>query len=390
MNTLINQEQDLLLFFVLLGVSLFGLFGERRGWFRKISGVLVTLIIMSVLATANVVPSASAPEIHVDLYDFIFAYFVPISIPLLLFNVQIGRVIRESGRLFLAFLLGAAGVVLGALVAYYLLNVGPEGFKVAGVLIGTYTGGSVNFMAVASILDFLESPLFPTTIAVDNVFTNFYLMLLFVLPAIGALRRFFPDYNDDAYARSGDANTWTGSRPDLLGLMTCMTIAVGIFAMGRLLAPILADLLRTDINLEILLITAFIVILANGFPGFMSRFADVAFDLGMFFLYIFLAVIGAASDVKLILTSAPVILAFAAIVLLVHFIFILLTGRIFRLSIEEIVVASCANAGGPSTVAPLAASLGMRQAVTPAILVAILGYVIGTFLGGSVGLLLGG
>lgn len=365
------------------------MYGERRGWFRKISGVLVTLVVMSVLATVGVVPSASAPEVEVDLYDFVFAYFVPISIPLLLFKVQIRKVIRESGRLLLAFVIGALGVALGAVIAFFILSAGPEAYKLAGVLIGTYTGGSVNFMAVAAALDFLESPLFPATVAVDNVFTNFYIMFMFVLPAFGGLKRFYPKYDDEAYAQySTSAGAGTSLPSDLYAIMLCMTIAIGVFAIARWIAPGLGNLLNTDINLEIFLITILIVILANVFAESMSRLSDVAFDLGMFFLYVFLAVIGAASDMKLMFTSAPVILAFAAIILVVHFGFVLVVGRLFKLSLEEITVASCANAGGPSTVAPLAASLGMRQAVTPAILVAILGYVIGTFLGATVGIVL--
>ena len=389
MNTLIQPDQDLLIFFVLLSVSLFGIYGERRGWFRKISGVLVTLVIMSLLATANVVPSPSVPGVEVDLYDIVFDYFVPISIPLLLFKVQLKRVVQESGRLLLAFCIGAVGVALGAVIAFLILNAGDEAYKLAGVLIGTYTGGSVNFMAVASALDFLDSPLFPATVAVDNVFTNFYIMFMFLMPAIAWVNKRFPAYDDSRYAKPAvSIPTSVPLKADLYSVTVCMTVAVGVFAVARLLAPALASILNTDINLEIFVLTILIIALANVFSTTMAKLSDVAFDLGMFFLYIFLAVIGAASDMKLMLTSAPVILAFAAIILIVHFWFILVVGRLFKLSLEEITVASCANAGGPSTVAPLAASLGMRQAVTPGILVAILGYVIGTFLGASVGLLL--
>jgi uncharacterized membrane protein len=59
---------------------------------------------------------------------------------------------------------------------------------------------------------------------------------------------------------------------------------------------------------------------------------------------------------------------------------------LLNVSLKEIIVASVANIGGASVAAPTAATLGMKKAVTPAILIGILGYVIGTFLGVSVGL----
>ncbi|MDX1407019.1 MAG: DUF819 family protein [Saprospiraceae bacterium] len=380
---LITPDHSLVILTVLLGASLFGMYGERRGWFKRISGVLVTILVMSILSTLEVVPSASDPQTEVPVYDFIFTYFVPVAIPLLLFQVQIGRMVREAGRLLGIFLIGSAGVVIGALIAAWILSIGPEEYKVAGVLIGTYTGGSVNFMGVASTLDFLRSPLFAPTIAVDNVFTNFYIMLLFVLPALPWVVRKYPPEPEISHIAAEEV---THATPNLNSITQCLTIAVAVFALARLTAPVLANWLGTGIDLEVLLITVYIIVLANLFPARMHQLSSVAFDLGMFFLYVFLAVIGAAADLREVLTSSPGILLFAAIVLLVHFVFSMLLGKLLRYSLKEIMIASCANAGGPSVAAPMAASFGMRNAVTPAILVAIMGYVVGTFLGVSVGL----
>ncbi|MDX1476598.1 MAG: DUF819 family protein [Saprospiraceae bacterium] len=380
---MITPDHSIVLFLILLLASLFGMFGERRGWFKSISGVLVTILIMSLLVTLDVVPSASDPDTVVPVYDFIFTYFVPVAIPLLLFQVQIGRLFREAGRMLGIFFIGSLGVVIGACTAAGLLALGPEEYKVAGVLIGTYTGGSVNFMGVAATLDFLQSPLFAPTIAVDNVFTNFYIMFLFLLPSAGWLvRRYAPV----PIATDGAKDEQEARVFNLESMTTCLTIAFAVFALARLTAPIIAGWLGTDINLEILLITIYMIALANGFPGFMRQLSTVAFDLGMFFLYVFLAVIGAAADLREIFTSAPGILLFAALVLVVHFLVSMVAGKLLGYSLKEILVASCANAGGPSVAAPMAASFGMRQAVTPAILVAIMGYVIGTFLGVTTGL----
>jgi len=116
--------------------------------------------------------------------------------------------------------------------------------------------------------------------------------------------------------------------------------------------------------------------------------ASVILDLGIFLMYMFLAVIGASSNILELFTAIPGILAFAAITLLVHLIISLAGAKLFKISLKEVMIASCANAGGPSVSAPMAVSFGMKKAVTPAILIGLLGYVIGTFLGVGVGLFL--
>ncbi|RLD18852.1 MAG: hypothetical protein DRI69_09585 [Bacteroidetes bacterium] len=384
---MLSPDNSILIFTILLAASLLGIYGERLGWYKNISGVLVTIIVMALLATFGIIPSASDPNVEVPVYDFVFKYFVPLAIPLLLFKVQMGRIVRESGRLLIMFLIGSVGVVIGALIAWKLVDIGPETYKLAGVLIGTYTGGSVNFMAVASTLDFLESPHFPSTIAVDNVFTNFYLMGLFAIPSIGWIARRFVKWEEpeDFVPHEGESNTTYG----LESIVWCLFIAFGLFAMASLLSPVLGKVLATNVDLTVLITTILTIVLANLFPVKMDAISDVAFDLGMFFLYVFLAVIGAASDIGTMLTASPGVIFFAAVILIVHFIISLTVGRLLGYSLEEILVTSCANAAGPSVAAPMAASFGMRSAVTPAILVAIMGYVVGTFLGVSVGLVLG-
>ncbi|MEL6863316.1 MAG: DUF819 family protein [Bacteroidota bacterium] len=387
-TALIAPDQHFLLLTCLFGAAFLGMYGERKGWFGQISGVLVTLSATAIISSLGLIPSASDSTIEVPVYNFVFSYVIPLSIPLLLFNVQLQRIFRESGRLLIIYLIGALGVVLGAIIAALVIDLGEETYKVAGIFIGTYIGGSVNFLAIATTFDFLESPLFPSTIAVDNVFTNFYIMFLFLLPAIRWLLPHFGTYSEEAYELPDTPNTASTSHS--ISLMEQMTsallIAAIIAALAYWLGPLLAEYLNTDIQLEVLLITLLITLLANIWPKPLLRLEKVAFDMGMLLMFFFLAVIGAATDIKAMLSASPGILLFAAIVLAVHLMVSLIAGKLLGLSLEEIAIASCANAGGSSVSAPMAATWGMKKAVSPAILIGILGYVIGTVLGISAGL----
>ncbi len=387
---MITPDNSLGLWVILLIAALFGMVGERLGWFKKISGALMTIILAAVFTSIGLIPNASDTEISVPSYDFVFTYFIPFSIPLLLFKLHLRKIIKESGRLLIIYLISAGGVVLGALLAFSLINLGPETYKVASVFIGTYIGGSVNFMAVAATFDFLRSSLFPSVIAVDNVFTYVYIMLLFYIPAFNFLRKYYPeaeiDEDDDVDYKTEEVPKAPGGL--LEAITVCLLISGLICWAGTAISGWLAALIRTDINLDMLVITTLIVILANLIPNWLQKYDTIAFDLGMFLLYIFLAVIGASCDLRLLFTTIPGILMMATIILFVQLIISLLVGKWLKFSLKEIMIACCANAAGPSVTAPMAITFKMRKTVTPAILISILGYLIGTFIGVGIGILL--
>lgn len=396
MSTLISPGDTFAILSVLLLAAALGIVGERRGWFGKVSGIIVTIAATAVLATANVIPSASDPGIEVPLYDLVFTYVVPLAIPLLLFNVNLKRIIRESGRLLEAFLVGTLGITIGVAVATWLVPLGGETYKLAGVYSATYIGGSVNFMAVADALDFLKSPLFPAAIAIDNVFTNFFIMFLFFLPNWKAIRQFFPAVSRETNVPVSEEKKDKPSAPAAaeydMGMMERITLALSIAAVICAISvwasPHLAAWMDTDIKLDILIITILIIVVSNLFPRQMATLEPIAFQLGFFLLFVFLAVIGAASDVKEIIAASPLILVFVSIALVVHLIVLLIGCRLLGISLEEVSIASAANVGGSTVSAPMAVSLDLKKAITPAILVGVLGNVIGTFIGVGIGVFL--
>ena len=134
----------------------------------------------------------------------------------------------------------------------------------------------------------------------------------------------------------------------------------------------------------ILVVTALTVTLATALPG---RFAKLsgAEVLGTFLMQIFFAVIGASANVLVVMKVGPVLFVFAALILTIHLIFLLLAGWLLRLDLSEMIITSNANMGGPTTAAAMAVARRWETLVLPAILCGTLGYAGATFIGVALG-----
>ncbi|MGE5428923.1 MAG: DUF819 domain-containing protein, partial [Methylococcaceae bacterium] len=379
--SLITPDNHLVLFAVLVAAATLGIWSEHKKWLKQVSGILITMIVMSVLSMTGVVPVASNPKMKVEVYELIFSYFIPLSIPMMLMGSNIRRIISEGGKLLVAFLIGALGVILGSFLAFYLINLGPDSGNVAGVISATLIGGSMNFIATGEIMNFSTHPLFSATIAVDNFAANAYILLMFAVPSMTFLARFFVKPKVENL-ETIDRNTNEEPYPITIERIAIVAmIAAAIASAGNLLSEIIQKIYATRMSTSILLITVMAVLMANLFPKYLKKIEDTAFAIGLWMMYIFLAAIGASTNLADMLHVGPAVLGFYLIIMFFHFIFLVSLSKLFKFDVYEVIISSAANIMGPSVAAPMAASLGQKKLITPAILVGILGYVIGTFIG---------
>ena len=112
-------------------------------------------------------------------------------------------------------------------------------------------------------------------------------------------------------------------------------------------------------------------------------------ELGMWMIYLFFFVIGVPASIGVLIQNAPLLLIFCMVIVLVNMAFCFIGGKLLRFDLEDIILASNANIGGPTTAAGMAISQGWVKLVGPCMLVGTFGYVLGTWLGILVGSLLG-
>jgi len=369
--TLISADQTWALWAVLLSAGAFGLWAEKTSWGSKLSGAVIAIGTTFVLSNLRVIPSA-APT-----YDVVWGYLVPLAIPLLLFKADLKRILRESGPTLLAFAAGAVGTVAGTWIAFQLVPLGEEGWKLAGIFCATYVGGSLNYMAAAEALGLRSGDLLAAGIAADNLVMTLYFLMLFALPSVGWLKKRYA--NRVEVAAEIDDEAAIGPGITLGGMATALALAATLCAFGYGLASWLGWS-----SAGILLVTAMTVALATVRPMWMGGIAG-AHEVGVLLMQVFFAAIGASANIGVVLRVGPVLFVFAALILTIHLATILGVGRLLKLDLAEIVIASNANMGGPTTAAAMAVARRWQALVIPAILCGTLGYAVATFIGVAVG-----
>jgi uncharacterized membrane protein len=371
MDTLISPENHWALWAILLSAGAFGLWAGRTRWGSKLSGAVIAIGVAFVLSNLRVIP-ASAPA-----YEVVWSFLVPLAIPLLLFNADLKRILREAGPTLLAFAAGAVGTVLGTWVTFQIVPLGEEGWKLAGIFCATYVGGSLNYMATAEALGLRSGDLLAAGVAADNLAMAMYFLVLFALPSMPWMRRRF--VRRVAEGEVGSAALATGPQIGARSMATALAVAATVCAVGYGLAEALGT--RSS---GILFVTALIVTLATFFPSRLGSLAG-AHEVGVLLMQVFFAVIGASASIALVLEHGTVLFAFAVGILAVHLVVILVAGRLLRLDLAEIVIASNANMGGPTSAAAMAVARRWETLVIPAILCGTLGYATATFVGVAVG-----
>lgn len=398
-ETLISPDNTWALMAILVGWAAISIWLEQTyNWASKITGAIIGLIGAMVLANLKIIPTEAVA------YDIVWGYVVPISIPLLLFNANIKKIWSESGRLVLMFLLSAIGTMLGSVIAFFLLkNKIPELYKMAGMMTGSYIGGGVNFVAMADTFD-LTGDWVSALVVADNLNMAIYFFVLMAIPSIPFIKKHFNhpliDKVEDIDIKENETKAaayWERKEISLKDIAFSFGISFTIIAISNELAGFFSELIPTHnfffellnglLGNMYLIITTITMFLATRFSDFFGNIHG-ANELGTFLIYIFFVVIGVPASIPLILTKAPLLLVFTAIIVLVNMIVSLLFGKIFNFNLEEILLASNANIGGPTTAAAMAIAKGWNELIIPIILAGTLGYVVGNYGGIVVGNLL--
>ena len=383
---------------VLLGVlAILFWFGEQRAG-KKLFGIVPKLVfcyfVPTTLTTLGVLPDDSV------LYSWIKIYLLPASLLLLILALDVPGIVRLGPKAIIMLLAGTFGVVLGAPLALLIFVnvVPPDTWQGMTALCGSWIGGGANMVALGQIAE-CPDELFGKMIIVDVFIANIWMGVLLY----GA-------------GRADRIDKWTGAdnsalkelqqrvekfqeRTQRIPTLTDLIIIVAFGFIGAYLAFLGGNELGASIGTlepstvageaaewkpflspvtwKFILITTVGVILS--FTRARNLDGAGASKVGSVMLYLLVASIGAHADFRTIL-GAPILIAVGAVWMLVHIAVLLGIGKLIRAPFFYVAVGSQANIGGAAS-APVVASAFHPTLAPVGVLLAVAGYVLGTYAG---------
>ncbi|MDX1516645.1 MAG: DUF819 family protein [Woeseiaceae bacterium] len=334
------------------------------------------------LNNLDVIPSDS------EVYGGLSSFVLPAFIVLMLIKVNVPAVVKVMGKGVLVMLMGTAGVIVGAVVSYWIVHrwLAPDAWAGYGALAGSWIGGTANMAATAEILGTSEEQ-FGLAIIADNVVYIVWLPLLLMSRDFADRFNRWARVPADRLASMEEAaelHLEEDRAPKMPQYLYLFAVVIGVTWIGRALAPQIAawisvhapamETLFSETTVRILLVTT-LALLLSVTP--VSKLPNST-ALGTALVYIFVAGMGARASVSG-LEQAPMFVLGAFIWIAIHGLFCLAGAWLFRVDVHSVAIASAANIGAAAS-APIVAAHHRPSLVPVSILMALLGYAMGNYL----------
>ncbi len=388
MNSFISPDNIWVLWTILIGIAAISIVLEQKyKWAAKITGAIIALIGAIVLANLGIIPTDS------PVYDAVWSYVVPVAIPLLLLKADLKKIKKESGKMFGVFHISAFGTIVGTFVsAFVFASVIPHVAEIAGMMTGSYIGGGVNFVAMTSSFSTPEN-ITNATIVADNLVMVVYFFIVMSIPSMKMFKKWGMATEGQSRGE-GSVNYWTKKEISLKDIAVSLAIAFAVACASNLLSTYigsiipdtsaLTKMLKSVLGNMYLIMTTLMLVVATVFS---KQLEDIngAEEIGTFLIYLFFVVLGVPASISEIFKNGVFILLFCVLAVVIHLIITLAVGKLFKCKLDELLLASNACIGGPTTAVAMAIAKGWNGLIVPVMVSGVWGYVLGNYAGVIVG-----
>ncbi|MFA5851486.1 MAG: DUF819 family protein [Spirochaetales bacterium] len=370
------MTSTLLICFVVFFPALALFAKERVSLFSKWSPLIVCYVAGLVIGNIGILPESA-----LGLLDTLSTAAVAFSLPLLLFSVDIRKWKELSGKAILAFALAAFSVGLVATITHFLFAPkAAESWKVAGMLVGLYTGGTPNLAAIKTALN-VDRNIYIAVHTSDMVISALYLLAVMTI-AKPLFSRFLPtkDWNSGIAMADGVGEEASLTKFFAKNVRRRLPIALGITAIIVAISLGFSMLFPADFQtMIVILVITTLSLAASLLPS--VRAIPMTFPAGEYILYSFCIAVGAMGNFSMLLTSAPTYFIYVAIVLFGSFFLHALLCAIFRIDVDTMLIVSTSAICSPPFVGVVAVAIKARKLIVPGITTGIIGYALGNYLG---------
>lgn len=358
-------------------------YSTRMSIINKIGIVVFCYGIGLVMGNINVIPE-SVSGFQGDL----MGVCILLGIPLVLFSENILKWVKIAKTTFISLLLGVVSVVILVLFGYFIFREKiPEIWKISGMMIGVYTGGTPNLAAIARGLG-VDEELYILTHTAELVI-GALILLFFITGAKPLFGKFLRPYKRGEGNQSqpeldvSDFEDYDGffRRSNFPGTLKAFGIALVIFGIGFGMTRLFKGDAKD--TAAVLTVTT-LGILASLIPG-INRIKN-SYQLGMYFIYVFCIIVASKANLMALFKVENVqlmvnLLFYITLVMVGSLVLHALLSWIFKINVDEFIITSTALADSPPFVPVVAAALRNKEVVMPGMIIGVIGYAIGNYLG---------
>jgi uncharacterized membrane protein len=335
-----------------------------------------------------------------NLYFVASRYLLPTSLVLLTLSIDLKEIVKLGGKAVAMFLTATVGIMIGGPIAILIVGsispevVGGEGadevWRGLSTIAGSWIGGGANQAAMFEVFE-PSGKLFSATIAVDVIVANIW--MAFLLYGAGVSKQVDKFFKADASAierlkeKVEDYQNSIAKIPVLTDIMVILAFGLGATAVGHFGADLIAPYIKSNFpDLAKFSLTSgfFWLIVISTTIGLILSFTKArnlegagASKIGSAMLYVLVATIGMKMNVLAIFEN-PGLFAVGAVWMLIHIILLLVVGKIIKAPFFFVAVGSQANVGGAAS-APIVAGAFHPTLAPVGVLLAVLGYALGTY-----------
>ena len=333
-----------------------------------------------VLSYAAGIVVANLPGVKVSegLGQAIAGGAVLLAIPLLLFSTEMEKWLSLARGLLISFVLACiSSMVSAAAVGWYFRGSTEEWWKIAGMLVGVYVGGTANMSAVGYALDTTQET-FVVLNTADLICGGAYLLFL-LSGAQRLLGLFLPPFkaaaHQEAFAHPEQTlPKWTRKHAEPMGKAWFLTVAMVAVSVG------LSELVMGELQVGVVMLAVTTLGLAGSFSK-KVRALEGSFELGEYALLIFCVSMGSLADVSKVTGTSVTLFGFVAVMMTVAATLHFALCALFRIDVDTAIISSTATIFGPPFIGPVAAALKNRALVGPGLTLGLAGIALGTYLG---------
>ena len=358
-------------------------------------GTVVLAYAVGIIASLCGVFNFATPEVTESfskLQSTIMSVAVPLAIPLMLFNCDFKLWTKSLPKTAWALVTGIVAVIIASISGYFIFrNNVPEIAKVTGMMAGIYTGGTMNFNALGAALN-VDRSVMAIVLAFQMVITTPYIFFL-LGGGYKIFRKLLPYKDithkgrmDEDQVETADVENYRGmfEKKNFIGMMKGLGLSVIFLAVGAGLALLITGTLN---ELVVILTITTLSIIASFFKPI--RELPKTFELGMFFILIFSVIVASMFDINSVNGGSLYIGGFVLWIIGISVGLHLLLCRIAKVSGDLFCVCQVGLLCSPPFVPPIAGAMKNKKVLISGIVVGLVGYAIGTYLGALLAWILG-